>query len=85
MEQSRMDEFELKSSCPECGNELAPDDDGWAECYGTPECGGHQRVVVWRPCAMCGDWIDYLELCRSCAEENEPFNTGDPMHSQPVR
>ena len=80
------EDFELTSECPECGTEHAPDEDGYTTCYGNPEDGIHARVVIWKPCAMCGRWIDYLDLCRECSEDYNYFDTVvDPMHGQPVR
>ena len=81
-----MSDFALESECSVCGDSHTPDAEGWAICYGSDfESGPHIRTVVWRPCKMCGRAIDYLELCGSCAEDNDPFPKVDPMHARPVR
>lgn len=79
------DDFTLTSECPKCGMEHDPDEDGWAKCYGNPDDGLHGGIVVWRPCAICGSYITWGELCSDCAEDNDPFPRIDPMHAQPVR
>lgn len=80
------DDFALSSECCVCGREHEPDDGGWATCYGSPEHGHHSKVIVWRPCMICGSYITWAELCSDCAEDNDPFEPRvDPMHARPVR
>lgn len=56
--------------CPECGNTVTVDDDGYATCYGYPG-NHHPSFNLVRPCGICGDPIRTCEICQDCADESE--------------
>ena len=51
--------------CRDCGREYEFDGE-LVDCW----CGKERSTVV-KPCAICGDPIESLDICKECADESE--------------